>query len=78
MNEPTFFDAWKGYEQRVIPPDAGPTQREECRRAFYAGAAACFSLMVDIPDGESDEVTEGRFIALAAEIQSITSDLRKT
>lgn len=36
-----YFDhKWQSYRQKVIPPNAGPTQLTETRRAFYAGAFA--------------------------------------
>ncbi len=30
--------AWQRYEREVLPKDASPVQRNETRRAFYAGA----------------------------------------
>ncbi|HYF00311.1 MAG TPA: hypothetical protein VEJ18_15420 [Planctomycetota bacterium] len=35
-------EEWKKFEAAVIPPGAPEVQRVECRRAFWAGAAACF------------------------------------
>jgi len=31
---------WASYRRDVMPACAGPVQIEECRRAFFAGAAA--------------------------------------
>lgn len=36
-------DLWQSYAARVLPPDAPPVQRQETRRAFYAGAGAVLS-----------------------------------
>lgn len=36
---------WESYQQKVLPPDAGPVQIQECRRAFYAGARSLFTLL---------------------------------
>lgn len=41
----TFFEVWKSYRQRVLPPTAGSVQVLETKRAFYAGAVAFQSLM---------------------------------
>lgn len=34
----TLKDDWESFDSQVIPDDAGTTQRQEMRRAFYAGA----------------------------------------
>jgi len=39
--------AWNEYAKMVIPDDTGPTQIEETRRAFYAGAATVIGFMHD-------------------------------
>lgn len=44
----TVLAWWKDYEAKVVPKDAGPTQREECRRAFYAGAAAASEIQMSV------------------------------
>jgi hypothetical protein len=38
----TLKEAWASYEAEVLPADAPKIQREECRLAFHAGAAALF------------------------------------
>ena len=38
---PAIFDEWRSYDRDVVPSAASAIQREECRRAFYAGAWAC-------------------------------------
>jgi hypothetical protein len=50
----TIFDAWKSFEAEIIPSVAGAVQREECRRAFYAGAAVTFTLVI-AATGPEDE-----------------------
>lgn len=40
---PSLESVWQSYRADVIPADAGPIQVEECRRAFYAGAAGFYS-----------------------------------
>lgn len=41
---------WESYLREVISPAAGPNQISETRRAFYAGAAAVFGLIVALSD----------------------------
>lgn len=46
---------WNAYLREVIPAAAPDVQRTECRRAFYAGAQAMYSLMVaDLPEDGDD------------------------
>lgn len=49
---------WEDYRSRVIPPDAGPVQLLECRRAFIAGAKAMFDFIAnnitDAPTGPTE------------------------
>lgn len=35
-------DQWVDYEANVLPVDAPKVQREECQRAFYAGAFSLY------------------------------------
>lgn len=72
----SVFDQWKTYERMVIPADAGAVQREESRRAFYAGAAACFGLVMAATEPENEDDCEANLDALDKEIKSITTDLR--
>lgn len=39
--------AWKSYQKEVLPPDAPPIQISECRQAFYGGAVACYSALMN-------------------------------
>jgi hypothetical protein len=48
--------AWADFEALVVPANAAEFQRQEMRRAFYAGAAAVYgiSLRATIkPDGDA-------------------------
>ena len=46
---------WQQFERSSIPKTAPPIQRQEMRRAFYAGAAALLHLAKGLGD---DELTE--------------------
>lgn len=62
---------WQDYRRQVVPANAGPIQVEECKRAFYAGAVALFSTLVEGVSPDRDEVTpedEALMESVAAEI----------
>jgi hypothetical protein len=74
----TIADQWALFEKLVIPANAPPIQRQEMRRAFYAGAEALLGLQMEIGDGSITEeagvaIIEGwhdecrRFAAMVAE-----------
>ncbi len=64
--------AWKDYEAKVVPADAPPIQRQESRRAFYAGAQALMGEILGRFNSIADEVTQAdiQFMdALNAELE---------
>lgn len=71
MAKPIVIRAmWLEFERGVYDPiSASATQREECRRAFYAGAAGLFSGIMSAldPGQEATDSDLGIFDALAAE-----------
>lgn len=46
---------WADFEAKVIPADAAEYQRQEMRRAFYAGAAGAFGICTGTADKSEDE-----------------------
>lgn len=50
-----FETQWTEYRTKVIPNDASAVQLTESRRAFYAGAWAFYSLMMNNFDEGTDE-----------------------
>jgi hypothetical protein len=51
----TIGEAWASYAGAILDPiAAGDTQREETKRAFYAGAAAMFGAMLNAAELEDD------------------------
>jgi hypothetical protein len=73
----TVFDLWTSYRAGVLPADAGPIQVEECRRAFYAGAAAVFGLtMGEACEPEDEQEIELNLHAIANELGDFTFDMR--
>lgn len=51
----TLAEEWARYERMVLPATAGPTQRQETRRGFYAGAQALLCLISGVG---SDDISE--------------------
>jgi hypothetical protein len=53
----TVASQWESFAALVLPADAGDVQRQETRRAFYAGAQALLGLMMHGLEA-TDEVTD--------------------
>jgi hypothetical protein len=54
-------------------------QREECRRAFYAGAQACLTAVYEATDVADDgQAAEAALTALDQELKAVVNDLRMT
>jgi len=51
----TIGEGWASYLSNVVPTAASESQREETKRAFYAGAAAMFTAMLDAAELEEDQ-----------------------
>lgn len=53
----TLAAEWAEFERMMIlnPLNAGEAQRQEMRRAFYAGALAAFALLIGMGDDSVDE-----------------------
>ena len=60
-------EAWASYLAAVVPAGAGEAQREESKRAFYAGAAAMFGDMLNAAELEED--------AAAARLEALDREL---
>lgn len=57
MNRRRLEEEWNSYSRQVLPKDAPPIQRKECRMAFMAGCAATIGLLntgVDLADAEQE------------------------
>lgn len=55
MSKLTLASKWDAFQTLVVPASAGPVQRQEMRRAFYAGAEAVLQLMWGIGDKNVSE-----------------------
>lgn len=68
---------WASFEREIIPREAGAVQREEMRRAFYAGAQACYTGILRMlePGTEPTENDLLKMAALHAELQQFVKSL---
>jgi hypothetical protein len=72
----TVFEEWRSYDRDVVPTDAPVVQREECRRAFYAGVMAGYALTMDAVAPMDEDRCAANLLRLDREIRSVTKDLR--
>lgn len=55
MKAMSVKDQWESYAAHVLPPDCGLLQRQETRRAFYAGAFAMLMMSANVAHMTDDE-----------------------
>lgn len=48
-------DGWYSYAEKILPKNASAVQRQETRRAFYAGAFEMLSRMAELGEPEIGE-----------------------
>ena len=67
---------WVGLRLAAIPSDAGRTQLEEMRQAFFAGAQHLFSSIMTIldPDAEPTEKDLERMDLIDKELRAFIAD----
>lgn len=69
--------AWNSYATLVLPANAGPVQRDETRKAFYAGASVLFHTVLRALD-DGDDATENDLAlvdGISAEIDAFGAEL---
>ncbi len=73
----TIAQRWTEFEAQVISPDAGPVQRQEMRRAFYAGfnEALVASLQMAEESGNDDELGVAMMESLHRECREFVSSV---
>jgi hypothetical protein len=78
MTRPTLAEGWLELE-RAAYTNVGSVQREECRRAFYAGAMALWSAMMGglTEDREPTLEDQAHFEALAGELLEYGDSLNR-
>jgi hypothetical protein len=71
-------ELWQSYADHVIPPTASPIQRQETRRAFYAGATALFNgVTAGLTEGPEPREEDVRALeALSEELEAFARDIQ--
>ena len=67
----TVSNEWKAYERDMIPAVPQP-QHEEIMQAFFAGALACFHLMIAACSIKDGDVRERELDAIQEDILAVT------
>jgi hypothetical protein len=70
-------EAWASYQAQVVPADAPPVQREECKRAFYAGAQAMYQAVMRAVEPADEDACEARLAAIGQEMQDFLRLFKK-
>ena len=76
---PTLRDEWQRFSARMLDPiRAGHVQRTETRHAWYAGAAAMFTLLHDAiaSDDEPDDAGAASVQRLYLELEQWSRELQ--
>lgn len=59
-----FDRTWQAYEGMLLPKDATPAMREQCRQAFFSGACVLYqAMMVSLSDDQEMTPADMRFMA---------------
>ncbi|OFW05681.1 MAG: hypothetical protein A3H96_11515 [Acidobacteria bacterium RIFCSPLOWO2_02_FULL_67_36] len=73
----TVADIWSLFEAMALPKDAGVVQRQECRRAFYGGAAAMLELFTQIGEpGFEEDAGVRRVEAISVVLAQFGEDIQ--
>jgi hypothetical protein len=78
IHQPTIRAAWDDYRAKVIPHDAGATQLQESRRAFYAGAESLMLLILTgLSEGPETTPSDETWIAaMHGELHQFARDVK--
>ncbi|HKQ00514.1 MAG TPA: hypothetical protein VJ735_09310 [Actinomycetes bacterium] len=68
---------WASYRERVVPVNAHAIQVQESRRAFYAGAASLWGLLMTVldPGEEPTDLDMAKMGAFQAELDDFQRDV---
>lgn len=71
-------NVWLDYRRRVLPKGAPDAQHIECRRAFYAGAEACYGTIMAMlePGQEATEADLRKMAELDIELRNFASEVK--
>ncbi len=77
MNPETVEAGWKSLERAALPADVHPIQRQEMRRAFYAGVQWLLTAWVDSIMTLDDDEGAARLELISRECGRFADDVRK-
>ena len=72
----TLLDEWNDFANSVLPPDCSRVQRQEMRRAFYAGAKVMLGLMSDLADEFDEDAGAQQVEKLNQELSRFNDDVQ--
>jgi hypothetical protein len=67
---------WESFERDVVPADAPSVQRQEMRRAFYAGARGLLRIQLDEFAAMSEDEAERGMQAIDEELQQFVRSVK--
>ena len=69
---------WQAYQRECIPWNAPAVQHEECRRAFYGGAAIIFGILTKVGEqAVSEEAGIRLFEEVSQELRTYAQDMAR-
>jgi hypothetical protein len=73
----TIREVWLIYAAAMLPREAPPVDRAECRRAFYTGAAAALGLFFSVAEDDAEDVGAAlaKIDTLRRELVTFAADL---
>lgn len=78
MKKRLIENGWRSYAEHVLPAGASPIQKQETRRAFYAGAGLLFEALTNAvgPDDVSEDAGMDIMESVDAEIKAFLLDVK--
>lgn len=76
-NAMTIREMWEELALETLSVDAGPIQRKECRRYFYAGCVAMLYYAANVAADKSEEDAAAQLEAWNEELAKFGRDIEK-
>lgn len=70
-------NGWRTYAEHVVPKNAPPVQIQECRRAFYAGAAQMFDAFTHQVADLTEDQGVAAMGAISDELAAYVQDVKE-
>jgi hypothetical protein len=72
----TIREEWEQYERAVVPQNASPVQRVECRKAFYGGILVVMTRLIRLVDSNSSKETLDMIESMTIELATFLLELQ--